>query len=97
MKMLFCCWHCEGKNIYSRIRNWIHNFLLVKEDPNPDPKLGRKWDPKKIVPDSQHWHAGFPKSVNGSGQGEISQITTSFVQLESIVALSRAIKQNCSV
>jgi hypothetical protein len=33
-------------------------FLLVKEDPdpNPDPKLGRKWDPdpKKIVSDPQH-------------------------------------------
>jgi hypothetical protein len=28
----------------------IRNFLLVKEnpDPNPDPKLGRKWDPKKM-------------------------------------------------
>jgi hypothetical protein len=31
------------KNIYGRIRNWIRNFLLVRED--PDPKLGRKWDP----------------------------------------------------
>jgi hypothetical protein len=54
--MLFYCWHCEGKNIYSRIRNWISNFLSVKED--PDPKLGRKWDPnpdpKKIVSDPQH-------------------------------------------
>jgi hypothetical protein len=45
------------KNIYSRIWNWIRNFLLVKEDPDPDPKLGRKWDPdpKKIVSDPQHW------------------------------------------
>jgi hypothetical protein len=56
----FYCWHCERKNIYSRIRNWIRNFFLVKEDPdlNPDPKLGRKWDPnpdpEKIVSDPQH-------------------------------------------
>jgi hypothetical protein len=29
------------------IRNWIRNFLLVKENPDqnsdPDPKLGQKW------------------------------------------------------
>jgi hypothetical protein len=47
------------------MRNWIRNFLLVKEDPDrnpdPDPKLGQKWDrnpdpdPKKIVSDPQHW------------------------------------------
>jgi hypothetical protein len=38
------------------IWNWIRNFLLVKEDPNPDLKRGRKWDPdpKKIVSDPQH-------------------------------------------
>jgi hypothetical protein len=46
-------------NIFSRGRNWIRNFVLVKEDqdPNPDTKLGRKWDPdlKKIVSDPQHW------------------------------------------
>jgi hypothetical protein len=36
------------------------NFLLVKEDPdpNPDPKLGQKWDldqdPKKLVSDPQY-------------------------------------------
>jgi hypothetical protein len=55
---VFYYWHCERKNIYSRIRNWIRNFLVVKEDPNPDPKLRRKWDPnpdpKKIVSDPQH-------------------------------------------
>jgi hypothetical protein len=41
-----------------RIRDWILNFVLVKEDPdpNPDTKLGRKWDPdpKKIISDPQH-------------------------------------------
>jgi hypothetical protein len=58
--MPFYCWHCERENIYGRIRNWVRNFLLVKEDPNPDPdpKLGRKRDPnpdpKKIVSDPQH-------------------------------------------
>jgi hypothetical protein len=39
----------------------VRNFLQVKEDPdpNPDPKLGRKWDPdpKKIVLDPQQ-HCG---------------------------------------
>jgi hypothetical protein len=56
MKMLFYCWHCERQKIYGGIRNWIRNFLLFREDPNPDPKLGRKWDPdpKKIVSDPQH-------------------------------------------
>jgi hypothetical protein len=42
--MPFYSWYCERENIYGRIRNWIRKFLLVKEDPNPDPKLGRKWD-----------------------------------------------------
>jgi hypothetical protein len=55
MKMPFLLLHSERKNIYGRIRNWIRNFLLVKED--PDPKQGRKWDPdpKKIALDPQHW------------------------------------------
>jgi hypothetical protein len=39
--------------------------LLFKEDPypNPDPKLGRKWDPdpKKLVSDQQH---GFKFTEN---------------------------------
>jgi hypothetical protein len=53
-KCLFYFCYCERKNIYGRIRNWIRNFLLVREDPNPI--LGRKWDadPKKIVSDPQH-------------------------------------------
>jgi hypothetical protein len=58
LKCLFYCWHCERTNIYGRIQNWIRNFLLAKEDPDPNPdlKLGRKWDPdpKKIVSDPQH-------------------------------------------
>jgi hypothetical protein len=51
--MPFYCWQCEKKKtIYGRIRNWIR--LLDRED--PDPKLGRKWDPdpNKIVSDPQH-------------------------------------------
>jgi hypothetical protein len=55
----FYCWHRESDNIYGRIRNWIRNFLLVKKDPDPDPKLGRKWDlnpdPKKMDSEPQHW------------------------------------------
>jgi hypothetical protein len=34
--------------VKERIRNWILNFLLVKEDPDQNP------DPKKIVSDPQH-------------------------------------------
>jgi hypothetical protein len=32
-------------------------FYLLSRIPNPDPKLGGKWDPdpKKIVSDPQHW------------------------------------------
>jgi hypothetical protein len=30
-KCLFYCWHCERKNIYSRIRNWI---LIQNSDEN---------------------------------------------------------------
>jgi hypothetical protein len=62
-KFLFYYWQYERKNIYSRIRNCIRNFLLVNKDPDPnpdpDPKLGRKWDPnpdpKEIVSDPQHF------------------------------------------
>jgi hypothetical protein len=50
----FYCWHCERKNIDGPIRNWIRNFKLVRED--PDPKLGQdpNPDPKKIVSAPQH-------------------------------------------
>jgi hypothetical protein len=47
--VFFYCWYLERENIYGRIRNWIRNFLLVNEDPDPNP------DPKKIVSDPQHW------------------------------------------
>jgi hypothetical protein len=57
-KCIFIVYIVKERIFYSWIRNWICNFLLVKEDPdkNPDPKpkLGRKWDPEKIVSDPQH-------------------------------------------
>jgi hypothetical protein len=59
----------------SGIRIWIRNYLLFKEDPNPDPKLRRKWDPNpdptKIVSDPQHcfgtYHA-LPLYFKGYGE-----------------------------
>jgi hypothetical protein len=65
---------CERENIYVQIRNWIRNFLLGKEDldPNPDPKLGRKWDPdpKKIVLDPQHWVPRYWQFAHWSSEHE---------------------------
>jgi hypothetical protein len=55
-------------NVKGRIRNWIRNFLLVKYDPDPDSKLGGKWDPDpvKIVSDPQHWYEEKVQVFNAS-------------------------------
>jgi hypothetical protein len=77
MKMPFYCWHCERKNIYSRIRNWIRNFLLpvVKEDPDPNPKLGQKWDPN---PDPDRKKL-FRIHNTGTGTGTVPVLHTGIV------------------